>query len=756
MIQKLINNNVPAYEILDYITVPYRSMINTHENVDYNTVVEIIADVAVQSSGSKRLFSTYAPGYLWNSSKTWQLETSNSIWFYPLGYTSCLNAGVSPSDFQRKKLRYNVTASGYLTVYDTSDNVVITQDVSQYSSSTETSENIRLFGFTGTHEYLASGSKIYDVKIWQGNTLTHHYLPAKRLSDNVYGLYDEADNTFHPNEVSGYSFTGTSKTTPEYIYDNQTQTLYVNDIILPGSPTVEHKYELLDYIITPAASEINTNVTVDGTTVVEMTAQINTSYRQGSPRFFSTNDTDTDTPGWGEPGTWGLQLEEYGSILAIKILGASQSIQQTDITFSDLLSRKLRYNLTSSGYLNIYDDTNTLYKTYDVSSLTNINQTSSSPIKLFHRYTNKEYINEGTYIYTIKIWKQNVLVRDYVPAKRLSDNVYGLYDLENDTFHPNEVSGYSFTGVSKSVPEYIDETVSNLYHINRIYLGGSIYWGNAPETVPHHEIEGTLSSSFNSIYFNRQVLAPGSSYFTGGYTVQVNVDNNDWYVDTNDKPQTLVGCFANNNNITSVSIYNLDCTNLNSIENMFEYCQFMTSCDVSRLDTSNVTVMGNVFGHCTRLTSVDVSSWDVSKVTRIWGMFRDLNAMTSIDLSGCNFSSVLTAMDHLFYNSRSLETIDLSNQNFSGVTSMNYVFYNCTGLKTLYLLDMQVHSGLTFGTSMWSGCNPTDVYINSSTVLNRFTNNLSSQGQRYIPSFATIHYNGTDYKWQNNAWTPQN
>lgn len=537
------------------------------------------------------------------------------------------------------------------------------------------------------------------------------------------------------------------------------QTVYVKDIILSGIPTVEHKYEVLDYIITPAESEINTNVTVDGTTVVEMTAQINTSSAQGSSRFFSTNDTDTDTPGWGEPGTWGLQLEEYGSILAIKVLGASQLIQQTDITSSDLLSRKLRYNLTSSGYLNIYDDTNTLYKTYDVSSLTNINQTSSSPIKLFHRYTSVEYINEGTYIYPIKIWKQNALVRDYVPAKRLSDNVYGLYDLENDTFHPNEVSGYSFTGVSKSVPEYIDETVSNVYHINRIYLDGSIYWGNSPVTVPHHKIEGTLSSSFSSIYFDRQITAPGSSIFTGGYAVPVTVNGNDWYVDTTDAPQTLVGSFANNNNITSVSIYNLDCTNLNSIENMFEYCQYMTSCDVSRLDTSNVTVMGNVFGHCSRLESLDLSSWDLSKVQRCWGMLRDFSAMTSIDLSGCNFSSALTAMDHLFYNSISLETIDLSNQNFSGVAAMNYVFYNCTGLKTLYLLNIQVHSGLSFGRSMWPGCTPTDVYINSSTVLNKFTNNLSSQGIRYIPSSATIHYdNGSeviDYKWQNNAWTPQ-
>lgn len=236
MIQKVeIGQPIHLYEILDYITTTARCKIDTNENVDYNTIVEITADVAVQTSGSKRLFSTYASGYNWNSPQTWAIETSNKIWFYPLGYSGCFDAGVQSSDFQGQKLRYKATASGYLTVYDTSDNVVITQDVSQYTSSSLTAQNIRLFAFSGIHEYLASGSKIYSVKIWQGNTLTHDYIPVKRMSDNECGLYDNIDKTFHPNEVSRYSFLGTPKQTPEYIDEQQTSTLYVNDIKFNGN-----------------------------------------------------------------------------------------------------------------------------------------------------------------------------------------------------------------------------------------------------------------------------------------------------------------------------------------------------------------------------------------------------------------------------------------------------------------------------------------------------------------------------------------
>ena len=57
---------------------------------------------------------------------------------------------------------------------------------------------------------------------------------------------------------------------------------------------------------------------------------------------------------------------------------------------------------------------------------------------------------------------------------------------------------------------------------------------------------------------------------------------------------------------------------------------------------------------------------------------------------------------------------------------------------------------------MFSSCSSLkDVYITVEVTLNKLTNNLTSQGSNYIPSSATIHYNGTDYKWQNGAWTPQ-
>ena len=265
-------------------------------------------------------------------------------------------------------------------------------------------------------------------------------------------------------------------------------------------------------------------------------------------------------------------------------------------------------------------------------------------------------------------------------------------------------------------------------------------------------ITGTLSQSFNSIYFDRNITQPGHSTFTGGYEVPVIVNGNDWFVYTNDSPHTLVGCFANNNNITSVNICNLDCSNVNSIENMFEYCTYMTTCDVSRLNTSNVTLMGNVFKNCKRLTSVDLSSWDVSKVTRIWGMFREMNAIESIDLSSWNTSS-LTLIPHLFYNVQSIKSIDMSGWNTRLVQNMEYAFYNCNNLKTLNLSGWDLTSLARHNATFYNCISLTDVYITVESTLMKLTNNLKSESFNYIPSSATIHYNGVDYKWTGSAWT---
>ena len=97
-------------------------------------------------------------------------------------------------------------------------------------------------------------------------------------------------------------------------------------------------------------------------------------------------------------------------------------------------------------------------------------------------------------------------------------------------------------------------------------------------------------------------------------------------------------------------------------------------------------------------------------------------------LKGLDTSNV-TNMYSMFQSCSSLTSLDLSNFDTSKVTNMYNMFDTCRSL--------------------------TDVYITVEATLNKLTNNLTSQDGSYIPSTATIHYNGVDYKWTGSAWTPQ-
>lgn len=54
--------------------------------------------------------------------------------------------------------------------------------------------------------------------------------------------------------------------------------------------------------------------------------------------------------------------------------------------------------------------------------------------------------------YSFKIWDNEILVRNYVPCYRKSDNVIGMYDLVNDTFNVNAGSGTFGKGTDVLLP----------------------------------------------------------------------------------------------------------------------------------------------------------------------------------------------------------------------------------------------------------------------------------------------------------------
>ena len=212
-------------------------------------------------------------------------------------------------------------------------------------------------------------------------------------------------------------------------------------------------------------------------------------------------------------------------------------------------------------------------------------------------------------------------------------------------------------------------------------------------------------------------------------TPTLDASSNTFYLDnwSNASPTSIT--FNNKENIKTITkLTGLDTSNVTNMYYMFNECASLTSLDLSNFNTSNVTDMQYMFCDCASLTSLDLSSFNTSNVTNMQNMFYYCSSLTSLDLSNFDNSKV-TNIYYMFSGCSSLTSLDLSNWDTSKVKSMSNMFIGCLALK--------------------------DVYITVEATLMMLTNNLTSQGNNYIPSSATIHYNGTDYKWQNNRWTPQ-
>ncbi len=151
-------------------------------------------------------------------------------------------------------------------------------------------------------------------------------------------------------------------------------------------------------------------------------------------------------------------------------------------------------------------------------------------------------------------------------------------------------------------------------------------------------------------------------------------------------------------------IKNLDTSQVQSMNSMFNGCSSLDTLDLSSFDTSSTintasmfngcsnlgkiifgnnfktSTTENMFSNCSKLTKLDLSGFDTSQRTENKGtmtcMFSGCSSLTSLNLSSFNTSNV-TNMDQMFYNCENLSNLTLGSFDMTSVTSMYNMFYNC-------------------------------------------------------------------------------
>lgn len=127
---------------------------------------------------------------------------------------------------------------------------------------------------------------------------------------------------------------------------------------------------------------------------------------------------------------------------------------------------------------------------------------------------------------------------------------------------------------------------------------------------------------------------------------------------------------------------------------MFHSLVNLISLDVSSFDASKVKGMGNMFFGDEKLTSLDLSNFDTQSLTNMDKMFYGMSSLTSLNISSFNTSKV-TNMDSLFYGMVNIENINVSNFDTRNVTNMNHMFSSMHKLKQLQLPATFNTSGVT-------------------------------------------------------------
>ena len=149
--------------------------------------------------------------------------------------------------------------------------------------------------------------------------------------------------------------------------------------------------------------------------------------------------------GWYDSWSSGISFTAYINWSSYWAIATSNGVWNWKSTGIWSVTMRMICLLQNSNYKQTQRNTGTVL--YNTSSWATISNSDTRTIPLLaykDRTNNKVCRHASAKLYSCKIWDNDVLIRDFVPCYRKSDNVIWLYDMVNDVFYTNAGTG-SFT-----------------------------------------------------------------------------------------------------------------------------------------------------------------------------------------------------------------------------------------------------------------------------------------------------------------------
>ena len=388
--------------------------------------------------------------------------------------------------------------------------VDVSIDASDQSYTEDGHSTIAIFARNESGTFTCGKFRVGITRIWKGTDLVRLLVPARRLSDNALGLYDYCEPKFYENGGSGEFAAGpamkylvVAKAIPDSlqsidspveaycplpvvkeVFTGRTLTKDVDYTVAwtnntrfgegtctvsgagdyatatPGSATflivpqakLPHEFQRLLYLETTGTvhyvdTDIHPTANTRITAVAQTTANANT-YLVGI----------LDTPQWRRfhlGAKWMINQKLY---LAGGVGGNETQYTNDDRLLIDAGWNKLTMD-AANKVLSVNDGT-----TYELGTSGTL--PTESTLRIFGRMSNSESHNVGNpvRIADVAIYESGEKTHEYIPCRRESDGVLGLYDVVDKLFLVNSGSA---EGGFLAGPELKDDWVSGFIYIVR-------------------------------------------------------------------------------------------------------------------------------------------------------------------------------------------------------------------------------------------------------------------------------------------------
>ena len=342
----------------------------------------------------------------------------------------------------------------FMSISAGSDGIYLTRDGENiYSSATPATSMTytnNLIIFNRPNGSNPAYGKLYSLKIYDkanNNALIRNFIPVKRNSDSVIGLYDLANNQFYGNSGSGV-FTGITAgeiiSTYAKVSDTWQNLIGTNikDIRLGNGQEYTSKipaaYQRVEYLESSGTQYIDTGVIPTSNTEVIIKGRIMALHPD-------SNNNDILCGERSQAGGHGMRFLPFstsgGDTKTVRCAYGDGQISEL-LTYEE--EHYIDFNNASSQVILDGNNMGTLTGTY-----------TQAPNALYlfaagDDNSTPSFYSIGRIYYCKIIEKPGNVLRELIPCYRKADNVAGMYDIISGIFYTNKGTGSFAVGMNYS------------------------------------------------------------------------------------------------------------------------------------------------------------------------------------------------------------------------------------------------------------------------------------------------------------------